>query len=207
MGGGGGLLQPAAVEGHTIATAAMDSEDAVPVSEQAGGGQRAHPRPLQHAKTTCCCSHSATSSSKVVGDEVGADSEKDTTEEYRSLMRRQSNKSLESKPGPELPVDELDQLESLFREVDMNGDGVVDFEEFKTVMTRLGGKTGRKFNILQLKGLFHLADSDGSGSIAFNEFLHAQRRVAKAWGSEKSSSMLASAMEGLHGKEESDLRR
>ena len=71
--------------------------------------------------------------------------------------------------------DQLDQLEVLFRHSDANGDGVVDFNEFKNVMSVLGQQTGRSYNFLQLKGLFRLADLDGSGSIDFNEFLHVTR--------------------------------
>ena len=42
-----------------------------------------------------------------------------------------------------------------------------------------------------MKALFRLADLDGSGTIDFNEFLHAQRRLAKNWGVEKSRDVLS----------------
>eukprot|EP00966_Prymnesium_polylepis_P300593 6946827-Prymnesium_polylepis.1 len=39
--------------------------------------------------------------------------------------------------------------QALFREVDKNGDGVVDFNEFKVVMGVLGQQTGKTYNFLQ----------------------------------------------------------
>jgi len=148
------------------------------------------PRPLHHAKTVCCGNSSASAAG---GDSKGRDSLA-LDDSYRDLMKRKSEHSMATKPVPELPTEELDQLEVLFRETDKNGDGVVDFDEFKTIMALLGGQTGRKYNILQLKGLFRLADFDGSGSIDFNEFLHAQRRLTKTVGLQRSATMLASAM-------------
>ena len=43
---------------------------------------------------------------------------------YRSLMLRKST-SAASKPLPEMPNDELDRLEILFRDCDVNGDGTI----------------------------------------------------------------------------------
>ena len=39
---------------------------------------------------------------------------------------------------------ELDALESLFQSADVNHDGVVDFNEFRSVMEMLGNTTGKK---------------------------------------------------------------
>ena len=98
---------------------------------------------------------------------------------------------------PSMEQNELDQLEQLFHQCDTNGDGVVDYEEFRNVMEQLGEKTGKKYNFLQLKGMFRLADLDGSGSIDFNEFLHAQRRVKKNWGVAKSAKILAAVTSNM----------
>jgi len=122
-------------------------------------------------------------------------------EEYRELMKRKSESSQSRAPVPKMATDELDQLEALFREVDKNGDGVVDFNEFKVVMGVLGQQTGKTYNFLQLKGLFRLADLDGSGSIDFNEFLHAQRRVTKNYGTATSAALMAAAISSTRGAE------
>ena len=96
--------------------------------------------------------------------------------------------------------EEVDQLEALFKECDINGDGVVDFEEFRRVMDLLSGQTGKKYNYLQLKAMFRLADLDNSGSIDFNEFLHAQRRVKKNWGVAKSAAIIASVTSNMNSR-------
>lgn len=111
---------------------------------------------------------------------------------YRSLMLRKST-SAASKPLPEMPNDELDRLEILFRDCDANGDGTIDFDEFKSVLALLAEQTGKRYNVLQLKGMFRMADLDGSGSIDFNEFLHAQRRVRRSWGVAKSAALISLA--------------
>lgn len=113
-------------------------------------------------------------------------------EEYRELMMRKAENSMNKALPLKMESDELDRLEAIFHQVDRNGDGVVDFTEFKAVMGILGQQVGRNYNFLQLKALFRLADLDGSGSIDFNEYLHAQRRLAKSFGTGTSASLIAS---------------
>ena len=43
-------------------------------------------------------------------------------------------------PNPNPNPHKVDQLEHLFKECDINGDGVVDFEEFRRVMELLSGQ-------------------------------------------------------------------
>eukprot|EP00322_Chrysochromulina_rotalis_P005194 CAMPEP_0115836470 /NCGR_PEP_ID=MMETSP0287-20121206/4723_1 /TAXON_ID=412157 /ORGANISM="Chrysochromulina rotalis, Strain UIO044" /LENGTH=511 /DNA_ID=CAMNT_0003289953 /DNA_START=9 /DNA_END=1544 /DNA_ORIENTATION=- len=115
-------------------------------------------------------------------------------ERYRELLRNRAIDSAIKAPQPDVSSDELDMLELLFKDADINKDGVVDFDEFRSLMALMAERTGKKYNALQLRGLFRIADLDGSGSIDFNEFLHAQRRVRKAWGTAKAATVLSMAV-------------
>lgn len=135
-------------------------------------------------------------------DELSVGSAADGVEDsYRQLLKRRSErgavakKKLDADDAMQLPTAELDQLEILFKECDTNGDGVVDFSEFKQVMELLAEKKGGKhYNFLQVRGLFRMADLDNSGYIDFYEFLHAQRRMKRNWGQAKAALFVTMAL-------------
>ena len=72
------------------------------------------------------------------------------------------------------------ELREAFKLFDADGDGMIDADELKTLITKVGGEMADA----EAKALIHAADKDGNQGIDFNEF-------AKFW-------------ETLHG--ESDVR-
>ncbi|CAJ1372359.1 unnamed protein product [Effrenium voratum] len=58
------------------------------------------------------------------------------------------------------------QLRDCFGKFDVNGDGKIQADEFKRLMSSLGG-----FSSKEIRRLFKEADSDGSGSVDWREFL------------------------------------
>lgn len=57
-------------------------------------------------------------------------------------------------------------LREAFQKFDVNGDGHIQHEEFRKLMTSLGG-----FSSQEIKRLFKEADTDGSGGVDWNEFV------------------------------------
>ena len=57
-------------------------------------------------------------------------------------------------------------LERLFKEMDTNGDGVLDIEEIAVICTQMG----KRFTEQQLNVAVSAMDSDGDGEVSFEEF-------------------------------------
>eukprot|EP00746_Dinoflagellata_sp_MGD_P036778 gnl/MRDRNA2_/MRDRNA2_18834_c0_seq1.p1 gnl/MRDRNA2_/MRDRNA2_18834_c0~~gnl/MRDRNA2_/MRDRNA2_18834_c0_seq1.p1 ORF type:complete len:797 (+),score=115.57 gnl/MRDRNA2_/MRDRNA2_18834_c0_seq1:116-2392(+) len=58
------------------------------------------------------------------------------------------------------------ELKAVFDSIDVDGSGTLNFEEFKEVFKKAGGKLDDK----ELRKLFDDADADGEGTLDFNEF-------------------------------------
>lgn len=63
---------------------------------------------------------------------------------------------------------QLDQLRSLFKEVDTDGDGVLTKKELKFFIKNLKGP---KISVKAFNRIIAAADEDGDGLIDFNEFI------------------------------------
>ncbi|CAD5209671.1 unnamed protein product [Bursaphelenchus xylophilus] len=77
--------------------------------------------------------------------------------------------SRKSKKNQEDDVGEIreDDLRGIFREFDLNGDGYIQKNELKAVMTKMGQSPTEE----ELNAMFNTADKDNDGNIDFNEFL------------------------------------
>jgi Ca2+-binding EF-hand superfamily protein len=63
--------------------------------------------------------------------------------------------------------------------VDANGDGVIDFEEFVTLMRLRMGDSGEDAE-LKLKEVFDVFDADGSGGIDRDEMRALMKKLAQS---------------------------
>ena len=66
-------------------------------------------------------------------------------------------------------------MEGCFEEADVNGDGVVDFQEFCAVMNTLSQQTGKRYSTSQLSAMFAKVDKDGSGVIEHSDFINVRK--------------------------------
>ena len=65
-------------------------------------------------------------------------------------------------------VSEFDQMLSYFNSFDKNKDGLIDYDEFESLVAALGKKTNEE----QRRAGFTLIDTDQSGYIEFSEFMN-----------------------------------
>jgi calmodulin len=65
-------------------------------------------------------------------------------------------------------VSEFDQMLSYFNSFDKNKDGLIDYDEFESLVAALGKKTNEE----QRRAGFTLIDTDQSGHIEFSEFMN-----------------------------------
>lgn len=74
---------------------------------------------------------------------------------------------------PVVDVGEIkeDDLRGIFREFDLNGDGFIQKNELKAVMTKMGQSPTEE----ELTAMFNTADKDNDGNIDFHEFLSIAR--------------------------------
>ena len=72
------------------------------------------------------------------------------------------------------------ELQDMINEVDVDGNGSVDFPEFLTMMSR---KVGDADSEAEIKAAFQVFDKDGSGSISASEL----RQVMSSIGASASS--------------------
>ncbi|KAG2446603.1 hypothetical protein HYH02_008588 [Chlamydomonas schloesseri] len=68
-----------------------------------------------------------------------------------------------------MKADEVDQLRELFVAADTNKNNLIDFEELRAALTKLG----RAVDDAELRRLFDAADVDGSGELDYREFVAA----------------------------------
>ncbi len=98
-------------------------------------------------------------------------------QEAREVNRRQWGIAQDSDPPRDLSIEALGDVEFAALErlmlLDLDGDGMVDVEEFKTAVCKTGITEG------EAREMFRALDTDASGSISFAEFVKAvQREVA-----------------------------
>jgi len=71
------------------------------------------------------------------------------------------------------------QLLSLFRKFDLNGDGKIDKSEFKTSLKTVNSLLGTPINQEQIEVLYKTIDSDNNGSIDYAEFFDIFKVIGK----------------------------
>jgi Ca2+-binding EF-hand superfamily protein len=80
-----------------------------------------------------------------------------------------SKKSKRGRKSKTSEVGEIreDDLRGIFKEFDINGDGYIQKDELKAVMTKMGQSPTDD----ELNAMFNAADTDRDGNISFHEFL------------------------------------
>lgn len=71
------------------------------------------------------------------------------------------------------------ELEQMIREVDLDGDGLINFHEFKLMMNRNGENQLEMFNDELLNEAFRIFDKDGNGLITEKELRSAMNNLGK----------------------------
>ena len=66
-----------------------------------------------------------------------------------------------------LTEEQVDELKDAFSLFDKDGDGSIDYDELRTVMTSLG----HNLTTTELQEMIDEVDSDGNGKIEFSEFI------------------------------------
>ena len=99
----------------------------------------------------------------------------------RRRRRRRRRRGAAGDDGPTFTDEEIEQAQALFKSHDANGDGVLDIEEFTSLMNALSASAGsrrqsRRFTAVDINSYFRQADADASGTLDFHEFLHIQRK-------------------------------
>lgn len=71
------------------------------------------------------------------------------------------------------------ELEQMIREVDLDGDGLIDFDEFKLMMNRKGEGHLDIFNDELVNEAFRIFDKDGNGFITDMELRSVMNNLGK----------------------------
>jgi calmodulin len=82
-----------------------------------------------------------------------------------------------------------DEIEEMILLVDENGDGVIDFDEFVTLMRLRMGESGDD-NEQKLRDVFDVFDADGSGGIDRNEMRLLMKKLAQTLTEEEISAIM-----------------
>ncbi|GKY94878.1 hypothetical protein MPSEU_000452700 [Mayamaea pseudoterrestris] len=87
----------------------------------------------------------------------------------------------------EKPTDE--EIQEMIDLVDANGDGMIDFDEFVTLMRLRMGDSGEDAE-LKLKEVFDVFDADGSGAIDRDEMRALMKKLAQSLTEEEISAIM-----------------
>ena len=96
--------------------------------------------------------------------------------QYRDEMLSLGSLSLDV----ELSDVELEKMRTLFVRFDADGNGMLDFGEFESMMVSVGEEIGRTYEPAQLHAMFDRGDTDRSRLIDFRELVLMQKAWSKA---------------------------
>ncbi|KAI6241171.1 hypothetical protein M3Y99_00339900 [Aphelenchoides fujianensis] len=83
------------------------------------------------------------------------------------LSKKRKSKQTADKQVEDVGEIREDDLRGIFNEFDLNGDGVIQKDELRQVMIKMGQSPTAE----ELNAMFNAADKDQDGSIDFHEFL------------------------------------
>lgn len=75
--------------------------------------------------------------------------------------------------------EDLEQMALLFCKLDADGDGLLNREEFSSVVDLVAAQTGQQYTAVHVERCYNDADVDGSGLIDLNELLLYRERAAQ----------------------------
>jgi hypothetical protein len=79
-----------------------------------------------------------------------------------------------------LTDEELRGTRRVFHKFDIDGDGVVSWDDFRVAMERLEAHSGHASNPAALRAMFDAVDTDGDGLVHFDEFVFMEARKRQA---------------------------